>query len=119
MRAEHFELLVEEPSMEAFLTELLPRLLGDQATFTIHTHQGKADLLAKLNARLRGYAKWLPPNTRIVVLVDRDDEDCRALKQRLEAGARAAGLQSRKSGASPWRIVTRIAIEELEAWYFG
>jgi hypothetical protein len=41
MRAEHFEILVEEPSMEAFLLELLPRLIGTRSTFTIHTHQGE------------------------------------------------------------------------------
>ncbi len=52
MNAEHLEVLVEEPSMEAFLDELLPDLLGDRATFRIHTHQGKYDLLGKLSARL-------------------------------------------------------------------
>lgn len=119
MRTEHFEILVEEPSMEAFLIELLPSLLAE-TTFAIHVYQGKADLLDKLQARLRDYAKWLPANARIVVLIDRDDNDCAALKRRLEHDATVAGLTTRSgSGATGWRLVNRIAIEELEAWFFG
>ena len=34
MKAEHLEILVEEPSMEAFLTVLLPGLLGDKPAST-------------------------------------------------------------------------------------
>jgi hypothetical protein len=120
MKAEHLEVLVEEPSMEAFLLELLPRMLDGRATFTIHVHQGKSDLTKKLGDRLRGYAKWLPPSIRIIVLVDRDDDNCVTLKQRLEQAAHAAGLLTRTtSGGAPWRVVNRLAIEELEAWFFG
>lgn len=70
--------------MEAFLRALLPRRLPLDRTFKVHPFQGKSDLLSKLEARLRGYAVWLPDDWRIVVVVDRDDDDCRALKQRLE-----------------------------------
>ncbi len=118
MKTEHFEILVEEPSMEAFLVELLPRLLTE-TTFTVHVYQGKRDLLNKLQARLRGYAKWLPANARIVVLIDRDDDDCAALKKQLERDATVAGLPTRSRGVAGWRVVNRIAIEELEAWFFG
>jgi hypothetical protein len=115
------ELLVEEPSMEAFLRALLPRLLPQDRTFEVHAFQGKSDLLGKLLDRLRGYATWLPDDWRIVVVVDRDDEDCLQLKQRLENFARQARLRtrSRTGGGAPWQLVNRIAIEELEAWYFG
>lgn len=58
MTAEHIEVLVEEPSMEAFLHALLPRILPSGRTFQIHSFQGKSDLLGKLEARLRGYAAW-------------------------------------------------------------
>lgn len=120
MTAEHLEILVEEPSMEAFLAEVLPRLLAERATFAIHAHQGKSDLLAKLSGRLRGYAKWLPATVCILVIVDRDDDNCGVLKQRMDQDAKAAGLLTRtESGGAPWRVVTRIAIEELEAWFFG
>lgn len=120
MAAAHLELLVEEPSMEAFLRVLLPRLLPEDRTFEVHPFQGKSDLLTRLEPRLRGYATWLPPDWRIIVVVDRDDEDCRALKRRLEEIAHRSGLTTRsRASAGRWQLVNRLAIEELEAWYFG
>ena len=106
--------------MEAFLRALLPRLLPRDRTFEVHAFQGKADLLGKLESRLRGYAAWLPEDWRIVVVVDRDDEDCGDLKVRLEDIARRAQLFTRsRAGHLRWQLINRIAIEELEAWYFG
>lgn len=118
MVATHLELLVEEPSMEAFLRGLLPRLLPEGRSFEIHAFQGKDDLLRKLAPRLRGYAHWLPADWRILVVVDRDDDDCRALKARLDRIAAECGLRTDRARAD-WQLVNRIAIEELEAWYFG
>lgn len=116
----HLEILVEEPSMEAFLAALLPRMLAPGQTFALHPFQGKADLLAHLEARLKGYAAWLPETSRVIVVVDRDDDDCLELKARLERCAQRAGLRSRtRAHGARWQIVNRIAIEELEAWYFG
>ena len=106
--------------MEAFLYGLLPRVLPQDRSFNVHPFQGKSDLLAKLPARLSGYAKWLPDEWRIVVVVDRDDDDCLRLKRQMEDIARQAGLRTRtQTGTSQWQLVNRIAIEELEAWYFG
>jgi hypothetical protein len=106
--------------MEAFLRTLLPRLLPNDRTFEVHPFQGKSDLLGKLQARLRSYAQWLPQDWRIVVVVDRDAEDCKQLKKRLEKMASNAGLVTRSGSRSKsWQLVNRIAIEELEAWYFG
>lgn len=106
--------------MEAFMRSLLPRLLPQERTFGIHPFQGKDDLLKKLEARLRGYAAWLPDDSRVVVVVDRDDGDCEQLKRQLEATAGRAGLRTRsRAGSGPWQLVNRIAVEELEAWYFG
>ncbi|HNI73999.1 MAG TPA: hypothetical protein PLX65_10810, partial [Accumulibacter sp.] len=71
--------------MEVMLDHVLPGLLADTDTgFEIRRFQCKDDLLKNLPARLRGYRAWLPANWAILVLVDRDDEDCRALKQKLE-----------------------------------
>ena len=106
--------------MEAFLQTLLPRLLPATCTFEIHAFQGKQDLLGKLPARLRGYRHWLPAEWRLVVLVDQDDDDCRELKTELEQASASAELLSRTAaGGHPWQVVNRVAIEELEAWYFG
>lgn len=119
MAAQHLEFLVEEPSMAAFLQEFLPDHLP-AISVQIHPYRGKGDLLANLENRLRGYAGWLPTDWRIFVLVDRDDDDCHQLKQRLENIASRAGLLTRRQAAgSPWQVVNRIVIEELEAWYFG
>lgn len=119
MAVSHVEVLVEEPSMEAALRVLLPRVLGDMS-FNIYPYQGKPDLVARLPQRLRGYAAWLHDDYRIVVVVDRDDDDCYELKQELENIASNAGLRSRSQCCDqPYQVVNRLAIEELEAWYFG
>ncbi len=119
MSVEHVEVLVEEPSVEAALRHLLPKLLGD-VSFEVYPYQCKEELLARLPQRLRGYTPWVPQNWRIVVLVDRDDDDCQQLKQRLENMAREVGMTTRSTaGAQQYTVVNRLAIEELEAWYFG
>ena len=117
----HLEVLVEEPSMEAFLRELLPRLLGNQSTFEVYPFQCKNELLERLLQRLKAYRGWLPADWRIVIVVNADNDDCKRLKERLEQNVAAAGLRSRRvaGNTEPWQVVTRIAIEELEAWYFG
>ena len=112
--------LVEEYSMEAALEHLLPKLLGD-IEYQIICFQCKDDLLKKAPERLRGYASWLPAKWRILVLVDRDDDDCMVLKAELENMAAAAGLLTKTAADNGqcFQVVNRIAIEELEAWFFG
>ncbi len=105
--------------MEALLRDLLPKVVGN-LTFQVHQHQGKQHLLKRLPFRLRGYAGWLPPSWRIVVIVDRDEADCLRLKADLDRLAAGAGLSTRSSAAGgPYVVLNRLAIEELEAWYFG
>lgn len=119
MAVSHVEVLVEEPSMEVALSRLLPRLLGD-LSFAIYSYQCKDDLLSKLPARLRGYETWLPGDWRIVVVVDRDNDDCHELKRSLDDEAERAGLRTRETGGfAGCQVLNRLAIEELEAWYFG
>ncbi|HHW14769.1 MAG TPA: DUF4276 family protein [Firmicutes bacterium] len=118
----HIEFLVEEQSAEVALQNLLPRMTGNAATYRIHPFQGKPDLLAKLPQRLRGYASWMPADWRIVVLVDQDRDNCVELKQRLERTAAEAGLTTKSTAAARnqrLHVINRIAVEELESWYFG
>lgn len=89
--AKHLEFLVEEPSLEAFLRVALPRMIPSSCSFNIHAYQGKPDLLRKLHQRLRGYQRWIPPSYRIVVLVDRDDQDCHVLKGQSGRGSEHVG----------------------------
>ncbi len=111
---------VEEYSMEAALEQLLPKMLGE-IEFQVIRFQCKDDLFKQAPERLQGYASWLPDGWRILVLVDRDDDDCAVLKGRLETMAEAAGLRSKTAAGhgQSFQVVNRIAVEELEAWFFG
>jgi len=117
----YIEFLLEEPSAEHALRNLLPEVLGEEVQFRLHPHQGKPDLLSKLPGRLRGYQAWIPEDWYIVVLLDADDEDCINLKAELERIAYEVGLVT-KSAVLPgtrFQVLNRIAVEELEAWFFG
>jgi hypothetical protein len=119
MSVERLEFLVEEPSMEAVLREMLPAWLG-KIEFEVFPYQGKEDLLSNLPARLKGYSRFLPETWRLVVLVDRDNCDCIVLKKKLEDIAASAGLTTRSTSENgTYKVANRIVIEELESWYFG
>lgn len=108
------EILVEEPSASEAIRILTPKILGGSVPTSIRTFAGKHDLLRKLPVRLRGYAN-LPTSVRprVLVLVDRDGDDCRRLKGQLDNAAIQAGL------SVGVELLNRIVIEELEAWFFG
>ncbi len=110
----NLEILVEEPSMAAALEQLVPRITGPGVRHRSIVHEGKPDLLNRLPGRLRGYRRWLPPDWRIVVLVDEDRQDCHQLKQQLDQASLDAGFVTRHLG-----VLNRVAVEELEAWFFG
>lgn len=109
------EILVEELSAETALRALMPKLLPG-VPYQIRVFRGKSDLLKKLPQRLAGYAAWPGVDARILVLVDRDEEDCHALRNRLDDAAASVGFEV---SGSKRQVVNRIAIEELEAWFFG
>ena len=114
------ELLVEEPSAEAALSHLVPKLLGPDFPFSVYPYQGKRDLLRKLPARLRGYRHWIPEDWGIVVLIDADGQDCMEQKAALENMASQAGLSIRSAAqGGRFQVLNRLAVEELEAWFFG
>ena len=110
------EFLVEERSAEAALRNLLPKMLRAGHVFNVRVFDGKTDLLSKLPSRLRGYRRWLPRDSCIVVLVDEDREDCRELKDRLENDAAQAKLLTKTAahGRRRFQVVNRLAVEELE-----
>jgi len=117
----HIEFLVEEPSIEVMLNNLLPRFLLPDTSFAIRVFQGKQDLLRNLPVRLRGYKKWLPVDHKIVVLVDKDNDDCYRLKRKLDEIARDAQLVTKSSVGrfEFFQVMNRIVIVELESWFFG
>lgn len=124
----HIEILVEDSSGEKLLQVLLPRFLGPQGephTWRLHAYKGigripqdlvtKADpakriLLAQLPKLLRGYGKT-PGIDAVVVVLDTDKRNCVAF---------LAELKAVKNACNPVpNTLFRLAIEEMEAWYFG
>jgi hypothetical protein len=98
---------LEEPSAREMLKGLLPKLLPEQIHFQPVVFEGKQDLLRQLGIKLKG---WRQPDTRFVVLVDKDSAGCVQLKQKVAEICRQAG----KAGS-----LIRIACHELESWYLG
>ncbi|CCG08735.1 DUF4276 family protein [Pararhodospirillum photometricum] len=101
-------ILVEEESMQIFLQEfLLPKVFGEAALgMTVLRHRGKTDLRHQIPSRLKGW----PPETRFVIVHDKDQADCRALKASLLDLCRAADRPN---------VLVRIVCHELESWYLG
>jgi hypothetical protein len=108
----HLEFLVEELSAKFALEQLIPKIVGPDHTFAIRDFGSKYELMKKLESRFRGYAKRMSDwDARIVVLVDEDRQDCRALKKEIMEMAKRAGIDD--------KVLCRIVVEELEAWFFG
>lgn len=124
----HIEILVEDASGEKLLDSLLPRIFGvqgDPHTWRVHAYKGigripknlnaggdpaKRILLDQLPKLLRGYGKT-PGIDAVVVVLDSDMRNCVDFLSELKALA---------AGCNPApNTLFRIAIEEMEAWYFG
>lgn len=117
------EFLVEEPSAEEALKHVLPKLVRGRAHWKLVNLGSKHKLLKVLPRRLAAYRDRIVQgeSLRVVVLVDRDADDCAALKRQLEDMARRAGLATKTSpdAHGQFHVVNRIAVEELESWFIG
>lgn len=120
MGVSHLEFLVEERSIGEALKVLLPQLVGD-VSYKVRTFDGKPDLLKKLPQRLAGYRHWPREHMPgIVVVVDKDKDDCVTLVSSLETTVQEAGFVCASvTGQTPGSVLNRLAIEELAAWFFG
>jgi len=126
----HFEILVEGQSERTALEPLLTKMLGTYSnphTWRIHKHRGigklpvdptsrpdprDPTLLHNLPSKLRAYGKSLGEEEVVIVLVDLDNRpDRQVFKQEL------VDLLAFCDPIPQCKF--RIAIEELEAWYFG
>jgi len=124
----HIEILVEDASGEKLLESLLPKVFGTQGdphTWRVHGYKGIGRIPKKLNAGgdpakrilldqlpkiLRGYGKT-PGIDAVVVVLDSDRRNCVDF---------LAELKTLAAGCNPApNTLFRIAIEEMEAWYFG
>jgi hypothetical protein len=71
--------------------------------------------------KLTGYKKVLNEDYRLMVLVDRDKDDCIKLKHQIEIMFRNAGLVSKsaKKAGQKHQCVCRVVVEEFESWLLG
>jgi hypothetical protein len=124
----HIEILVEDSSGNKLLQILLPQLLGPQGephTWRLHNYKGigrippgltpkteasKRILLDRLPKILRGIGKT-PGIDAVVVVLDTDNRDCGAFLAELKQIANESDSVS--------DTLFRLAVEEIEAWYFG
>lgn len=106
------EILVEEPSAETCLREILPQIVPEgwviDQNYFIRKHQGKSDLQKSIPSKVRVYSNWHEP-IAIIILHDQDSTDCVNLKDKIR------GLCNTTS----CRILIRIVCRELESWYLG
>jgi hypothetical protein len=98
---------LEEPSAEAMLEGLLPRIIPEGITWRTIVFEGKQDMEKRIVKRLCGY---LNPGARFVILRDKDAGDCIVIKNCLKEKCIQAG--------KPETLV-RIACHELESWYLA
>ena len=98
---------LEEPSAREMLKNFLPRILSNNITVRYVVFQGKQDLERQLGRKLR---RWRVPDTRFVVMRDKDQADCLTVKCRLVRICRDAGKPD---------VLVRVLCHELESWYLG
>ncbi|MBS0364051.1 MAG: hypothetical protein JSR98_21975 [Proteobacteria bacterium] len=124
----HAEILIEDSSGAALLEFLLPKIFGefsDPHTWRIHAYRGigripknlsgqadpsKRILLDQLPRILRGYGKS-PGIDVVIVVADTDTRSCADFLSELQTVADACNPKP--------NVLFRLAIEEIEAWYFG
>ena len=89
---------LEEPSAREMLKGLLPRLLPGDTVPQYVVFEGKNDMKKQLPKKLRG---WRAPDSRFVVLCDKDGADCVRVKSELVEICRGAG-GARRADRAPW-----------------
>ncbi len=99
--------LLEELSAREMLGGLLPKVLPDSVVPYFIVFEGKSDLERRLAIKIRG---WKRPNSRFVILRDKDSGNCLSIKQRLQEISVDAGRPD---------TLVRIACHEVESWYLG
>ncbi len=99
--------LLEEPSAEAMLKRVLPKILPEDIYAEFKIFEGKQDFEKGLPRTLRA---WRVPDCTFIVIRDQDAGDCRAVKGKLADLCR----QGKKE-----EVLIRVACRELESFYLG
>lgn len=113
MNSTVIEILTEEPSMEFFLREILPKILPADYKLDIncfiHPHEGKSHLKKSIPRKIRAYPRYGYP-VKVLIIHDQDSNDCIKLKHE---------LIDLTFSIVPIPTIIRIACKELENWYLG
>lgn len=118
----HLIFFTEEQSAEAALSNIIPKIIDtNEHSFQIITHNGRNDLMKKLPNKLKAFLQSNQPDEKYIILVDRDSNDCKMIKNQLEEIALELGIGTKTNPKSDgtFKVVNRIAIEELESWFIG
>lgn len=99
--------LLEEPSAALVLKAVLPSVLPKDVVLQCISFEGKQDFENNIEMKIRN---WRLPDSKFLLLRDRDSEDCQEVKKRLVASCRKAGRKD---------ALVRIACGELESFYLG
>lgn len=97
--------MLEESSMREFLKGIMNQIVPEGTVVMFVAHEGKDDLLKSIPVKLRA---WNTPDTKFVIVLDQDNQDCYSLKKQI--------LKMNKYQKD---VLVRIACQELESWYFG
>ena len=107
------EILLEEPSMENFLREVLPKILPPAYTLDnncfLRPHNGKSDLKKSIPSKIKVFSNYYE-SAKVIIIHDQDSADCKKLKKNLVDLCEAHG---------DCPVLIRIACKELESWYLG
>jgi hypothetical protein len=127
----HYEILVEDQSGKKALDNIVPKIIGSDHTFIVHSYKGvgripkglrgitdasKRILLDNLPKLLRGYGKTFDGYPRdfsaaVIVVCDLDDKCMKAFREELFKTLRLCKPKPKTAFC--------IAIEEGEAWFLG
>jgi len=127
----HFEILVEDQSGKKVLEVLVPKIIGHEHSFNIHSYRGigripknlarggdarKRILLENLPKLLSGYGKTFASfpadySAAVILVCDLDDKCLKAFRQEL--------FDLLKSCDPSPETRFCIAVEEVEAWFLG
>lgn len=100
--------LLEEESAKNMLIPVVKRLVPEEIPVQYITFNGKQDLERQLVKKIRF---WCDPDSRFIILRDKDSGDCGVIKQRLLALAQESGKAD--------LCLVRIACHELESFFLG
>lgn len=98
---------LEEPSAQAMLEGIVPRIVDSSVSVKYRPFEGKQDLEKQIEKKIKN---WIIEDTKFIIIRDKDSGNCLLIKDNLEQKCRNAGCDD---------VLIRIACHELESWYLG